>query len=118
LANRYEQTFLALPVTIGDFGLTNLYQTARKIVVIVLLSGVGPLYVIRGPVALICAFVLTTSGLRLAFSNLDFIPTSLISKTGSAENLKPRIEDLNDVVIVNDRNKIVMTNPGQEKGEC
>jgi len=118
LANRYGQTFLALPIAIGDFGLTNLYQTARKIGVTALLGGVGPLYVIGGPVALICAFVLATSGLRLAFSNLDFIPTSPISEMGSAENLKPRIADLPDVVVVNSRNKIVMTNPGQEKGEC
>lgn len=118
LSNRYGQTFLALPVVIGDFGLTNLYQTARKVAVTVLLGGIGPLYVIGGPIALIFAFVLGTSGLRLAFNNLDFIPTSIIPETGLAENLKPRVADLPDVVVVNSRNKIVMSNPGQEKGEC
>jgi len=118
IANQYGQTFLALPVAIGDFGLTNLYQTVRKVGVTVLLGGVGPLFVIGNPVALICAFVLATSGLRLAFSNFDFIRTSPISETGSAENLKPRIADLPDVVVVNSQNKIIMTNPGQEKVEC
>ena len=118
LANRYGQTFLALPVAIGDFGVTNLYQTARKVGVTVLLGGVGPLYVLGSPLALICALVLATSGLRLAFSNLDFLSTSPISETGSAKNLKPRIADLNDVVVVNNRNRMRMTNPGQEEREC
>lgn len=62
--------------------------------------------------------ILITSGLRLGFSNLDFIVKSTIFETGSTENLKPRIADLNDVVIVNDRNKIIMTNSVQKKGEC
>lgn len=48
LATRYGKTFLTLPVAMGDFGLTNLYQTARKVGVIVLLGGIGPLYVVGG----------------------------------------------------------------------
>ena len=44
LAHRYGKTFLALPFAIGDFGLTNLYQTARKVVVTILLKGVELLY--------------------------------------------------------------------------
>lgn len=118
LSKMYGQTFLALPVAIGDFGLTNLYQTLRKVVVTLLLGGVGPLYMIGSTTGLICAFVLGTSGLRLAFSNLDFIPTSLISETSLAENLKPRIADLPDVVVVNSRNQIVMPNFKQNKKEC
>ena len=70
LANTYGQTFLALPFAIGDFGVTNLYQTIRKTVVTVLLSGVGPLVIVGGPVALTCASVLITLGLRLAFTNI------------------------------------------------
>ena len=117
LANQYGQTFLALPFAIGDFGVTNLYQTIRKTAVSILLGGVGPLFVIGGPVALTFAFVLTTLGLRLGFTNMDKILTSPVSET-SAKNLKPRVSDLPDVVTVNFRNKITMANPAQEKGEC
>lgn len=52
----------------------------------------------------------------MAFSNLDLIQMSPILETDLAENLKPRITDLSDVVVVNSRNKIVMTNSVQEKG--
>ena len=66
LTHRYGQTFLALPFAVGDFGLTNVYQTFRKAIVSILLGGVGPLIVIGGPVALFFASILGTSGLRLA----------------------------------------------------
>lgn len=118
LANQYGQTFLALPFAIGDFGITNLYQAIRKTAVTILLGGVGPLLVIGGPVALIFASLLTTLGLRLAFTNMDKILTSPVYETSSAKNLKPRIADLPDVITVNFRNKITMSNPVEEKGEC
>ena len=118
LANQYGQMFLALPVAIGDFGLTNLYQTARKVAVTVLLGGVPSLCYIGGLGPSSAAFVLTIMGLRLAFSNLDSIATSPVYHTGSVKNLKPRIADTPDVVVVNSRNKIVMSNPAQEKREC
>jgi hypothetical protein len=119
LAHRYGPMFLSLPFAIGDFGLTNLYQTVRKVAVTVLLGGVGPLYVIGGPVALACALVLATSGLRLAFTDVDSISTSPVDVdlTGSAENLKPRISGVSDVVVVNNRGKIIMSNPVQENQE-
>lgn len=77
LANEYGQSFLTSPFGRGDFGVTNLYQSARKIAVTILLGEVEPLFVIGGPGSLISAFILATLGLRLAFNNLDFIPTSL-----------------------------------------
>lgn len=118
LAQQYGKTFLALPVAIGDFGFTNFYQTARKVVVTVLLGGVGPLWFVGGPVALIGAFILSLSGLRIAFTDLDSIPTSPIYEMGSAKNLKTRIPNSLDVVVVNNRNKIIMTNSLPEKKEC
>ena len=114
-ANRYGQTFLALHIAIGDFGLTNLYQTVRKITVTILLGGVGPLYIIGGAVALISAFALATAGLILAFSNLDLIQTTPILER-EFEKLQPRIADLPDVVTLNSWDKIIMTTP--ERGEC
>ena len=115
LANRYGQTFLALPFAVGDFGLTNVYQTLRKGFVTFLLGGVGPLVIIGSPVALIIAFMLGTSGLRLAFSNLDFIPTSPVDVT---KDLQQRIPGVSEVVVVNNRNKIIMSKPIQENQEC
>lgn len=115
LINRYGQMFLALPFAIGDFGLTNIYQTARKVVVTVLLGGIGPLWFVGGPVALAIAFMCAVSGLRIAFSNLDLIPTSPVYET---ENLRPRIPNEPEVIVVNNRNKIIMSNLGQEKREC
>jgi hypothetical protein len=115
LANRYGQTFLALPFAVGDFGLTNVYQTLRKGFVTILLGGVGPLVIVGGPVALIVALMLGMSGLRLAFSNLDFIPTSPVDVT---KDLEPRIPGISDVVVVNNRGKMIMSEPVQENQEC
>ena len=115
IANQYGQTFLALPFAIGDFGLTSLYQTLRKGFVTILLGAVGPLYIIGGPVSLIFALILGASGLKLAFNNLDFIPTSPVDVT---KGLKPRIPGVYDVVVVNNRNKIIMRDPVTENHEC
>lgn len=115
LANRYGQTFLALPFAVGDFGLTNVYQTLRKGFVTILLGGVGPLVIIGGPVALIVALILGMSGLRLGFNNLDFIPTSPVDVT---KDLEPRIPGISDVVVVNNRGKMIMSEPVQENQEC
>ena len=45
VANQYGRTFLALPITIGDFGLTSLIQTLRKGLVVFLLGSIVPLYI-------------------------------------------------------------------------
>ena len=111
LANRYGQTFLALPFALGDFGLTNVYQTLRKGAVTILLGGVGPLLYIGGPMSLIVASALGVSGLRLAFNNLDFIATSPVDVT---TDLEPRIPGISEVVVVNNRNKIIMGEMVQE----
>ena len=116
IATHYGQTFLALPFAIGDFGLTSLYQTVRKGFVTILLGSVGPLYIIGSPVSLIFAFVLGASGLRLASNNLELIiPTSPVDVT---KGLKPQIPSVSDVVVVNNRNKIIMRDPVTENHEC
>jgi len=91
------------------------YQTLRKGCVIILLGGVGPLAILGSPVALMAAFMLGTSGLRLAFSNLDFIPTSPVDV---GKGLEPRIPGMHEVVVVNTRDKIIMSKPVQENQEC
>ena len=87
IANKYGQTFLALPFAVGDFGLTSLYQTLRKGFVTILLGGVGPLVIIGGPVDV-------------------------------TKDLKPRIPGISDVVVVNNRDKIIMRDPVKENHEC
>ena len=120
LANQYGQNFIALPFAIGDFGFTNLYQTFRKGLVSVLVGFSGTLYILGGPYTQVIGFILGIVGLRLGFTNLDVIATSPIFGTDSLKNLKPRIPDVKDVVVVNNRNrdKIVMTNLRPEKIEC
>ena len=46
LAHRYGSTGLALPFAIGDFGLTNVYQTFRKGLATLLVTSAGSLLVI------------------------------------------------------------------------
>ena len=117
IVNRYGQTFLALPFAVGDFGLTSLYQTLRKLIVTILLGAVGPLYISSsGVIGLILALIFGVSGLRLAFNNLDYIPTSPVDFT---TGLKPRIPGITDVVIINNnRDKIILRDPVQENQEC
>lgn len=119
LCRHYGKYFLAIPVAVGDFGTTNLYHTTRKIIVVSLLGGVVPLFALGTSLALSGALGLMAFGLRLAFADLDFIPTSPIL-ADEFKNLKPRIPDIPDVVVVNvkPRDKIVMTNPLQDDGQC
>lgn len=117
LANRYGQMFFALPVAIGDFGFTSLYQSFRKVLATIILGGIGPLYFKGTPVALFFAFILGASGLNLALTNLD-IATSAVDVT---KVLKPRIPGTTDVVVMNNvhkQNKIIMCDPAKENHEC
>lgn len=115
LANRYGQIFLPLPIAIGDFGFTNAVQALRKSLVVLLLGAIGPLVVLDNPIALILAFALGTSGLRLAFTNLDLIATSAVDLT---KDLRTRIPGVSEVVVIHNRNKLVMKNPVRENLEC
>ena len=92
---KYVKTFLALSFAIGDFELTSLYQTLRKAFVTILLGAVGPLYIVGGPVSSIFVLILGVSGLRLAFNNLYFIPTSPVDVT---KGLKPRIPGIPNAI--------------------
>lgn len=107
VANQYGKQFLALPVAIGDFGLTNALQFSRKFLVTVLLGGVGPLITAGGSLYLGFAIIAALAGLRLANIDLDYIPTSPIS----TEEIAPRVPGVPEVVVLNNRNrdKIIMT---------
>lgn len=105
---------IAMPFAVGDFGLTNMYQTLRKAFVTILLSSVGTLVSVGGLVPLIIALMLGILGLRLAFFDLDFIPTSLVV----TNDLEPRIPGISEVVVVNNRGKLIMNDPIQENPEC
>jgi len=58
---------------------------------------------------------LDVSGLRLAFNNLDFIPTSPVDVT---KEFKPRIPGISDVIVLNNRDKIILRDPVQKNYEC
>lgn len=81
------------------------------------MGAVGPLVIIGDPVRLVVALMLGMSGLRLAFSNLDFIPTSPVDLTKDLD-LEPRIPGIFDVVVVDNRGKMTMSEPVQENQEC
>jgi len=118
LVKIYGKHFLSLPFTVKDFGVTNLYQTIRKLTVTILMGAVGPLYVAGGRAAIFTAFTLVTLALRLAYTDLDRLPTSPIDETIPARQIEPRIADLPDVVTVNCRNKVKAPSIVPEKGEC
>ena len=86
--------------------MTNLYQTIRKIDVTLLLGAVGPLYMARGTFSIFIAFTTSTITLRLAYTELDKLPTNYIDETLSISQIEPRISDLPDVVTSNFKNKI------------
>lgn len=56
--------------------------------------------------------------MRIVFNNLDSISTSSVYDTGLAKNLESRILGTPDVVVVNSRNKVILSNPVKEKIEC
>jgi hypothetical protein len=114
VVNQYGQSFLALPVAMGDFGLTNFYQIARHIFSTMLLGGVGPLYMMGNPVSLVLAFILGAFGLRLAYNNLEFIATTPIDLT---KKIEPQIPGISYAVVINNSDKVKMSNPAEEH-EC
>ena len=109
LANEYGQMFITLYIAIKDFGPTNFYQTVQKVTLIVLLGDIESFYIIAGSIISFSIFILAISAFQLAFSNLNSIPTSSVYEIGSTKNLKPRIPCSTDVVVVNSRNKIIMS---------
>lgn len=119
IANYYGQGFLDIPFVIGDFGMTSVFQTLRKAFVAIALTVPVPLYMIGSPFAFMLAFLSGTAGLRLAFSNLDMtiIATSSVDVT---KEVKPRMPGVSDVVVVNNRDKIIMRDPDpvKENYEC
>lgn len=68
--------------------------------------------------SLIFAFVLGTSGLKIAYSNLDLILTSPVDINESVNNFEPRIPGIPDVIVLNNRDKIVMTDHLQNNQKC
>lgn len=61
---------------------------------------------------------MATAALRLAFTDLDKLPTSFIDKTIPISQIEPRIADVPDVVTVNFRNKVKAPSIVQSKKEC
>ena len=113
IANKYGQQHLALPFAVGDFGLTSWYHALRKALVTVLLGAVGPLWLLNAPSILI--FILAAFGFRLAFNNVEIILTSPIDFT---KKIKARLPGVSDVVVVNNRNNVIMPEFIKEKHEC
>jgi hypothetical protein len=118
VAKMHANDFIGLPFIIGDFGITDLFQAARKFIVILLFTGITPILIAGGPVSLAFAFIMVTMGLRLSFTNTDKILTSFIDEKILAKSIKPRIPGTFDVVVVNLKNKITMTNPALKNKEC
>ena len=117
IADRYGRKFLALPVAVGDFGITSLYETARKTLVVLLWGGVAPVMAFNNPFSLPIAFILAIFGLKLALINVGFIPTSPFDST---KNLEPGVRRGIEVVVINNRdnNKIIMRENVQKNQEC
>ena len=106
IAKMYGVQFPALPIPVMDFGFTSYYQLARKVLVIILTSTVGPLAYFQTPVSLVSAALMLTLSLKLATTNLDYIPTSLIDPAIPIELIGKRIPDIPDVVSVNIVNEL------------
>lgn len=114
IADQYGITFLAFPVAIGDFGITNLYQTSRKLVGTTLIGAAGHFVIMGGPIAAAGCGLL---GLRFVLNNLDVISTTQVDPTKELTIRKPGEYE---VVVVNNRDKITMHNPDpvKENPEC
>jgi len=121
LVLEYGVMFPALPIVIRDFGFTNLWDTLRKFMVSLFVFSIVPVWAMAGPYA---AVVIGSGCLYIAYRLLLIkfyeIPTSPVDDTIPVSKLQPRIKDLPDVVTINARNKIHMTNPNpaRENVEC
>ena len=81
----------------------------------ILLGSIRPLLMYGGTVAYSSASLLGTLGLKIAFKNLDVIPTSPVDLTKVFE---ARIPGTADVIVVNSPHQMVRMPPVQPKQEC
>ena len=119
LAKRHGTQFLAFPIAIGDFGLTNLAQTIQKLTVTVLFGMVGPMGMLaEGVLPLFAIPILLIAGLKLASINLDKLHTSAIDQVASVKQIQSRVPDMPDVVTLNFKKKVKAPGLIMEGKEC
>ena len=112
----YGRQFLDLPFTIvPGLGSFSFYQTLRKLMVTILTGFLVPLGLGGSPVTAFSAALIGTLAIKLGFNNLDYIPTSAIDFNG---DIRTRIPNVYDVIVLNNKDKITMTNPMEERREC
>lgn len=75
------------------------------------------MFYIGGPIQVGIAITVGLSGIKIALSNLDLnlIPTSPVDLT---KKLNPRVPGMSDVIVLNNRDKVVMCDPVQDNQEC
>lgn len=119
LAKIYGLSGPAWPIAIHNFGLTNLYETLRKVLVVTLFATVLPCYLMNTPVFAVVGSLASAFGLKLAYLNFDFIPTEGIPENVEIDSIRPRIADLPDVVSINYRYRTrIIMNGQEEASEC
>lgn len=109
--NMYSKIFLSYPLCLGDFGITDLYQTICKTFIGLLISRVVPLIYLANPISLIITSVLTLFVLKLFFSNLNII------KTSPVKNFQTQIPGKVNVIIINNRDRLILNMPRIKRNE-
>jgi hypothetical protein len=107
-----------VPIMLGNFGTTSLYESLRKLGVALLFGTALPrIGIFQNGLAFGSAFVLVIFALRLNSMNLNYLPLTPIPIETPVEKIEPRIPEIVDVVSVNLRNNKVELKP-VEKPEC
>lgn len=121
---------ISLPGGMGDFGLTNIYQTTQKVATGFLGLITLPLLYHGTVVSIIVATIAGILAINIGSIDLNFIPTSSVFKQLSSDKkITTRIPNSPDVIVVNNRNQgtgtggVPVTETGvvpvrQRKDEC
>ena len=118
----YGREVLNLSFGIGSFGLTNIYETFRKFLafMLVMLSigcSIATTVLEYSRTLYLISLMLLTYGLRLGM--YEYVrETSPILEVNSVKDITPRVPNYHDVVVVNNRHKIILDNPVKHHPEC
>lgn len=113
----FDSGFLSLPLVVGDFGLTSIAQTLKRLIATVFLSIIIPLILTGGLTGYVGSAISLVIGSTFGFSSLEqIIPMTRIVGATSIKNIKPRIPNFVDLVVINNKNQLIMS-PSSKKVE-
>ena len=99
-----------MPITIGDFGITDILVNIQKIIATILIGSRGFFYLAGNFSSIIMPFILLQLDLRFILMNYELILISSVPTNGiiSVSDFMSRILRLEDLIILNNQKRKIL----------